>query len=156
MSNFAESLDIPPTSIYNALNRGLANTRTELTDKIYRKLNIDWGTAKLDNDFRGLRLKSHESDFTDVSLYGSIAAGIPIEMVESETLHPVPTAIHRRYPEAFLLKVEGDLSYIAPSKISKDIMITATDERVIELVGTVVWFQPAEELEYGVVGRGKD
>lgn len=45
---------------------------------------------------------------TDVPLYGSIAAGTPIEMMEVEDMHPVPTALHDKYPDAFLLKVEGD------------------------------------------------
>ena len=40
--HFAEVIDVPANSVYNALNRGLKNTRTELTDKIYRELNIDW------------------------------------------------------------------------------------------------------------------
>ena len=43
----------------------------------------------------------------NIPLYGSIAAGTPIEMVEVDDYHPVPTAIHERYPDAFLLKVEG-------------------------------------------------
>ena len=45
---------------------------------------------------------------TDVPLYGSIAAGTPIEMMEVEDMYPVPTALHDKYPDAFLLKVEGD------------------------------------------------
>ena len=48
------------------------------------------------------------ASFTDVPLYGAIAAGTPIEMVEVDDYHPVPTEVHSRYPDAFLLKVEGD------------------------------------------------
>ncbi len=44
----------------------------------------------------------------DVPLYGSIAAGTPIEMMEVEDTQPVPVRVHERYPEAFLLKVEGE------------------------------------------------
>ena len=29
----------------------------------------------------------------------------------------------------------------------EDIVITGEDERTVEYVGTVVWFQPAEEME---------
>lgn len=105
---FAELIDVPANSVYSALSRGMANTRTELTDKIYRKLNIDWDTARLD-DFRGLKLKGDTShEFVDVPLYGSIAAGTPIEMMEVEDTQPVPTKVHERYPDAFLLKVEGE------------------------------------------------
>lgn len=45
---------------------------------------------------------------TDVPLYGSIAAGTPIEMTEVENLYPIPSKVHANYPDAFLLKVEGD------------------------------------------------
>ena len=105
--HFAEVINVPPTSIYNALNRGMANTRTELTDKIYRQLNIDWDTATL-TDFKGLKVKGQSKDLVDVPLYGSIAAGTPIEMMEVEDTFPVPAKMHDAHPEAFLLKVEGE------------------------------------------------
>lgn len=107
---FAKEIDLPPSSIYSCLERGIANTRTELSDKIYRALNIDWDSAKLDDGYRCLKLKTAapNTNMTDVPLYGSIAAGTPIEMMEVEDMHPVPTALHDKYPDAFLLKVEGD------------------------------------------------
>lgn len=105
--NFAEIIDMPVTSVYNALNRGLKNTRTELTDKIYRELNIDWETAKLD-DFRGLKVKgAFRYNFVDVPRLGAIAAGTPIEMVEIEDTQPVPAKVMEQHPDAFLLTVEG-------------------------------------------------
>ena len=52
--------------------------------------------------------QSDISNFVDVPLYGSIAAGTPIEMHAVDSSHPVPTKIRERYPDAFLLKVEGD------------------------------------------------
>lgn len=107
--SFAKQIDEAPTSIYGALSRGMANTRTELTDKIYRALNIDWDTARLD-DFRGLKLKSetrHDA-WVSVPLYGSIAAGTPIEMLAVEDTFVIPRDIEARYPESFLLKVVGE------------------------------------------------
>ena len=104
--HFAEVIDVPASSVYNALNRGLKSTRTELTDKIYRELNIDWDTAKLD-DFKELRLKGSSSGFADVPLYGSITVGTPIEMIEADETHPVPARVMDKYPDAFLLKVKG-------------------------------------------------
>ncbi len=47
-------------------------------------------------------------DFIDVPLYGSIAAGTPIDMMEVDDTHPVPTALVKRHPDAFLLTVEGN------------------------------------------------
>lgn len=102
---FSALIGVPQTSVYSALERGMANTRTELTDKIYRKLNIDWDTATLDN-FRGLKTKGH-SNFVDVPHVGAIAAGTPIEMMEIDDTHPVPAKVMEAHPDAFLLTVEG-------------------------------------------------
>lgn len=44
----------------------------------------------------------------DVPLYGSIAAGEPIEMMEVEDSQPIPVKVHEKFPDAFLLRVEGD------------------------------------------------
>ena len=49
-----------------------------------------------------------EDQFVEIPLYGSIAAGTPIEMMEVEDTFPVPAKMHDAYPEAFLLKVEGE------------------------------------------------
>lgn len=113
---FAEQANLPPTTVYNALDRGMANTRTETTDKIYRTLNIDLETASL-TDFRKLRIKDgNQNDFVDVPLYGSIAAGTPIEMIAVDDYHPIPAPMHDRYPNAFLLKVSGEsMNHILPN-----------------------------------------
>lgn len=88
----------------------MGNTRTELTDKIYRELNIDWDTAKLGDDYRGLKLKTAapNTNMVDVPLYGAIAAGTPIEMTPVENTQPIPAKVHELHPDAFLLKVEGN------------------------------------------------
>lgn len=41
-------------------------------------------------------------------LYGSIAAGAPLEMLEINEVHPVPNALLERYPKSFYLKVKGE------------------------------------------------
>ena len=48
------------------------------------------------------------SGFTEIPLYGSIAAGTPIEMVPVDDTHPIPDAMHEKYPDAFLLRVKGE------------------------------------------------
>lgn len=109
VSRFAESIDIPVTSIYSALDRGMANTRTELTDKIYRKLNIDWNTAKLGNDYRGLKLKDENSStFIDTPIVASIAAGEPMDIMEIENSFPCPTAVKDNHPNSAWFKVDGN------------------------------------------------
>lgn len=48
------------------------------------------------------------NDMVDVPLYGSIAAGTPIEMTEMEDTQPIPARVHDMHPNAFLLRVEGE------------------------------------------------
>lgn len=57
-----------------------------------------------------LLIKDEEqhSGFIETPLYGSIAAGTPIEMLDIEGTQPVPAKVHEKYPDAFLLKVEGE------------------------------------------------
>lgn len=43
-----------------------------------------------------------------VPLYGSVAAGIPLEMMPVNEYIEIPSAIATKYPEAFLLRVNGD------------------------------------------------
>lgn len=43
-----------------------------------------------------------------VPLFGSTAAGKPIEMQAYDGSYPISETLYRRYPGAFLLKVEGD------------------------------------------------
>ena len=54
------------------------------------------------------KIDSSPNSFVDVPLYGSIAAGKPMEMIAVEGSHPIPTKIREKYPDSFLLKVEGD------------------------------------------------
>ena len=46
--------------------------------------------------------------FIEVPLYGSIAAGTPIEMLPTDDMHPIPIIVRDKYPDAFLLKVRGE------------------------------------------------
>jgi repressor LexA len=44
----------------------------------------------------------------EVPLYGSIAAGTPLEMIPVEEYVEIPETVADRYPDSFLLKVTGD------------------------------------------------
>ena len=60
--------------------------------------------------------RSGSSPFVDVPLYGSIAAGTPIEMNTVDCSHPVPAKMREKYPDAFLLKVEGEsMNHVLPN-----------------------------------------
>lgn len=60
-------------------------------------------------NYKNKRVSPSSSDslFVDVPLYGSIAAGKPIEMIERNGTHPVPASVMDEHSNAFLLKVVG-------------------------------------------------
>ena len=61
----------------------------------------------LGSDFSPINSASDQT-FIDVPLFGSIAAGTPIEMIAVEDTFPVPARVHEKHPDAFLLKVVGE------------------------------------------------
>ena len=64
------------------------------------------------SDRSGLASKMFSSQddpyYVETPLYGSISAGTPIDMIEVEDSFPIPRAVREKYPDAFLLKVEGE------------------------------------------------
>lgn len=110
ITKFAKEVGLPPTSVYSCLDRGIANTRTELSDTIYRALNVDWDTAKLGNDYRCLKLKvpNPPNGATDVPLYSPTTTDTLTETAPSEDTPPIPAAMSQKYPNAFLLRVEDE------------------------------------------------
>ncbi len=46
--------------------------------------------------------------YVDTPVYGSIAAGVPIEMIEDYETFPAPEQIRRRYPNSGFLMVKGN------------------------------------------------
>ena len=62
--------------------------------------------SRFAEDLEGLERVAFTS-FSDVPLYGSIAAGVPIEMIAVDETHPIPDPVHNAYPDSFLLRVKG-------------------------------------------------
>lgn len=56
----------------------------------------------------GLKMVPKDNRMTTVPIFGSIAAGTPIDMLEVEDSYPIPEAVKSLYPKSFLLKVEGE------------------------------------------------
>lgn len=46
--------------------------------------------------------------YAETPLFDSIAACVPIEMLETDTRFPIPAEMHEKYPNAFLVRVEGE------------------------------------------------
>lgn len=75
---FARETGIPATTIYNALNRGIAGSTTDTVTRLYDALGVDWSSlSDFDSSRSDLKLKSDESGYEEIPLYGSIAAGVP-------------------------------------------------------------------------------
>lgn len=53
-------------------------------------------------------LPDANAEYVEVPIFGRIAAGTPIEMLEADGTHPVPCGVMNKYPDAFLLRVEGN------------------------------------------------
>lgn len=102
---FAKEIGMSPQTIYSVLKSGINGGSVNTVLPILAKLGIDsnWIIKN-----RLIEVGKNGNEFIDVPLYGSIAAGTPIEMIEIEDTFPVPTKVHEKHPDAFLLKVVGE------------------------------------------------
>ena len=122
---FAEKIDVPNTTLHTTLERGIRATNSvDVALKVFKELNLD-----TDAFIGGMvREKSSISDanYIEVAFYGSIAAGVPVDMQEIQDWLPVPREIAEKHPDGFLLKVSGTSmdrvlpdgchAFIAPTK----------------------------------------
>lgn len=101
----AKEIKVPASSIYTVLRNGLIGGSLSTVLPILEGVGIDsnWITKN-----RIVELNADPSEFAETPLYGAIAAGTPIEMIEVEGTHPVPRKVADQHPDAFLLKVEGE------------------------------------------------
>lgn len=102
---FSKKIGLPAQTVYTALKKGLSGASVATVMPIVAELGLD--PVWIINN-RLMEKDNYKPDFVDVPLYGSIAAGTPIEMIEVEDTHPIPTEVHEMYPDAFLLRVEGE------------------------------------------------
>lgn len=105
---FAEKIGVTKQSVNNWVN-GSNAPDIELIAKIASIYGIPL-SAILEGDLSQGKIKpsSNSSEWVQVPLFGSIAAGKPIEMDSVEDTFVIPSAIRRRFPDSFLLKVEGE------------------------------------------------
>ena len=116
VKRFAESIGLPPTTVYNVLTRGISGSGFEIVQKIYNTLGLHYTVRGFETDFdyEDLRAKRDEylnkrnGGFVEVPLLGHIAAGVPIEMDVVEDHILAPREIRRRHPNAFFLTVDGE------------------------------------------------
>ena len=102
---FAKEIGMSPQTIYSVLKSGINGGTVNTVLPILAALGIDsnWIIKN-----RLIEVGKTGNEFVDVPLLGSIAAGTPMEMIETEESHPVPAKVMEQYPDAKLLKVKGN------------------------------------------------
>ena len=95
---------------YGNYERGKQKLNADLIVRICETYGCtaEWLLGLDNRPANAIRVAHDDSSFVDVPLYGSTAAGTPIEMVESEGPFPIPRAKHEEFPKAFLLRVTGE------------------------------------------------
>lgn len=113
---FAGELGIAHTTLDSVFRRGFMNSGVSTVISICQALDID--ADELAND-RIVPKKCNEISLPhniipiktateNVPVYGSIAAGVPLEMITADEHVGVPDMVKDKYPNAFFLKVNGD------------------------------------------------
>lgn len=105
---FSRAADLPATTVYNVLNRGITSASFETVNKIYDTLQIDWFSTEFDGPLKSKIKKPVTNSLVEVPVYGRVAAGKPVEMMESDFSFPVPNQIMKKHHRAFFLTVEGE------------------------------------------------
>lgn len=100
----AEIAGVTNTAV-SSWERGVSEPRMGAVQRIADYFGID-NSNIINRD--GMRSPSSErTGFVSTPLYGAIAAGDPLEMINSDDSHPVPSEMVRKHPRAFLLTVKG-------------------------------------------------
>ena len=105
---FAQEIGVPEQTIYSLLKKDLCGGSVNNVLPIIAKLGLDpnWilksRIVEVNPDGQ-----DPDPDYIDVPLYGSIAAGEPLEMNVVDDYFPVPRVLVERHPRAYLLRVRG-------------------------------------------------
>ncbi|WP_244412622.1 LexA family protein [Raoultibacter timonensis] len=111
-ARLAQLVDVSDTSIQN-----YEYEIRDIPGEVLAKMAEVFGTSsdyilmQTDNPSRieySLMSLDQEDGYVDVPIYGEIAAGTPIEMLEFEDEFPVPTKVKNQHPHSGLLRVKGD------------------------------------------------
>lgn len=110
VSAFARAADLPATTVYSVLNRGVGGASFDVVTKIYDTLQIDWGNMTLGGPAKSkIEGRALGADpFVDVPVCSDIAAGKPMDLWDVDRHAPVPSEIMEKHPRAVLMRVVGD------------------------------------------------
>lgn len=104
---FADKVGVTKQAVNNWVN-GASAPDIERLASIAHIYGLNLSSLLTGDDGLSAANATMDKGFIDVPLYGAIAAGTPIEMIEVEGTHPVPAKVQEQHPDAFLLKVEGE------------------------------------------------
>lgn len=100
---FAKAVDIPPQTIYSVLHSKIVGASAATFLPIAAALHLDpFQLAE------GKLASVDEGAAIPVPLFGSIVAGQPLEPEMADEMFPIPLQVHRRFPRAFLLRIDGE------------------------------------------------
>lgn len=102
---FARSIGLPEQTIYSALRNGIMGALATTFMPIAEGLDLDM--QQLAEGMIVVRSDQARGS-VEVPLFGSIVAGQPTEPDLADDTFPIPLELHARYPDAFLLRVEGE------------------------------------------------
>lgn len=109
---FARAVDLPPTTVYNVINRGVGRASWDVVRKIYDALQIDWRNMEVGGPVKSKLLRNAEpvvrSAFRSIPVCSDIAAGQPMEMWGIDLHAPVPEEVAERHPDSVLMRVAGN------------------------------------------------
>ena len=88
--------------------KGAVNVSTRRLEQIAMALDVSLSYLLGIEEPSATHTEARDDGYVEVPLYGSIAAGTPIEILPIDDLHPIPVIVRDKYPDAFLLKVRGE------------------------------------------------
>lgn len=100
---FARKVGLSEQTLYSVLKNSLSGASMATVMPIAAELDID--PIQLADG--KLVTQNRQQGSVDVPLYGTIAAGQPIETLHIDDTFPIPVALHDEYPDAFLLRMVG-------------------------------------------------
>lgn len=100
---FARAVDIPTQTIYSALHSKIVGASAATFLPIAAALRLDPFQLAA-----GKIVSVDGGGAVPVPLFGSIVAGQPLEPETADELFPIPQQVHRHFPRAFLLRIDGE------------------------------------------------
>lgn len=108
-TELAKALNVSQVTVSN-WETGSHKITAANIEKIAKTLNLTYDDIA--SEVSGFASKSNneseENWMTEVPVYGAIAAGTPIDIMEVDDTREVPTRVVKRFKKPFLLKVEGE------------------------------------------------